>query len=87
MPPENVLSGQLVTIVISVSAVPEITAVQFSLPSESAQEPTHSAINVTSGNVTFEFSSVNRYNNGSYTINFTNAFGSGAVDFQLTVYC
>ena len=86
-PPDNVLSGQSAAINISIIAVPGITDVEVLLPSASAQAPSFSAVGVTSGTVTFEFSSVNRYNNGTYTVNFTNIFGSGAVDFQLTVYC
>ena len=87
VPPESVFSGQPATVVISIIAVPEIANVQVSLPSKSAQEPSHSAVGVTSDNVTFEFSSVNRSYDGAYTVNFTNAVGSGTVDFQLTVYC
>ena len=87
VPPENVLLGESATVVFSIAAVPKITDVQVLLPSESAQQPSHSSVGITSGNVTFEFSSVNRYNNGTYTVNFTNAVGSDTVDFQLTVFC
>ena len=81
VPPENVLFNESVSVVFSIAAVPEITDVQVLLPSKSAQQPSHSAVGVTSGNVTFEFSSVNRYNNGTYTVNFTNAVSSGTFDF------
>ena len=87
VPAENVLFGQSATLVISINALPEVTDVHIFLPSASAQESSFSAINVTSGNVSLEFSSVNRYNNGTYTVNFTNAVGSDTVDFQLTVFC
>ena len=87
MPAENVLSGQSTAVVISVEALPEITDVQIFLPSANAQKPSLSAEGVTNGNVTLNFSSVNRYNNGAHTVNFTNAVGSGTVDIQLTVYC
>ena len=88
MPPaDNILLGQTATVIISVSAFPEITDVHVFLPNASAQEPSFSAVGVTSGNVTLQFSSVNRYNNGMYTVNFTNAIGTGTAEFQLTVYC
>ena len=87
VPAENVLSGQSATLVISISALPEVTDVHVFPPSASAQEPSLSSIDVTSGNISLEFSSVNRYNNGTYTVNFINAVGSGTVDFQLTVFC
>ena len=87
VPPENVLSGEPASVVISISAVPAIADVQVLLPSTSAQQPSFPAVGVTSDNVTLEFPSVNRYNDGTYTVNVTNAVGSGTVDFQLIVYC
>ena len=86
VPPENVVSNQSAAVVISISAVPAITDVQVFPPSESVPQPLHSAVNVTSDNVNFEFHLVDRYYNGTYTVNFTNAVGSSTVDFQLTVY-
>ena len=83
--PKNVRSGEQATVVVSVSAFPEVTGVTFlSLPSESAQEPTRS---IASDNVTFEFASVDRYSNGNYTVNLTSAVVSTTIEFQLTVYC
>ena len=87
VPPDSMLSGQSATVIISISAVPEITDVEVLLPSASAQKPSFSAVGVTSGNVTLEFPLVNRYYNGTYIVNFTNAIGNGTADFQLTVYC
>ena len=87
MPAENVLSGQSTAVVISVDALPEITDVQVFLPSANARTPSLSAEGVTYGNVTLNFFSVNCYNNGAHTVNFTNAVGSGTINIQLTVYC
>ena len=87
VPAENVLSGQSIAVVISVDALPEVTDVRVFLPSANAQKPSLSTEGVTHGNVTLNFSSVNRYNNGPHTVNFTNAVGSGTVDIPLTVSC
>ena len=87
VPAENVLSGQLTAVVLSVDALPEVTDVQIFVPSANAKKPSLSAEGVTYGNITLTFSSVNRYNNGTHTVIFTNAVGSGTVDIQLTVYC
>ena len=84
--PENVLDGQTATVVAFIDAVPGISNVMVSQPSPGAQEPS-STVDGVSGNVTLEFSSVNRYNNGTYTANFTNAIGTDTAEFQLIVYC
>ena len=87
VPAANVPFGGSAEVVISVEALPAVTDVQFTLPSEQAGVPSHNAIGVTSGNVTLTFTSVDRYYNGMYTANVTNDAGSGMVDFELTVYC
>ena len=87
VPAANVESGEMAEVVISVEALPAVTDVQFTLPSEDAGVPSHNAIGVTSGNVTLTFTSVNRYNNGMYTASVTNDVGFDTVDFELTVYC
>ena len=87
VPAAAVLSGGSAEVVISVEALPGVTDVRFTLPSEQAKDPSHNAMGVTSGNVALTFTTVNRYYNGNYTAIVTNAVGSGTVDFELTVYC
>ena len=86
MPAANTVSGEPAVVVLSVDALPEVTGVQFTLPSARAEDPSLSASGVTSGDVTLTFSSVDRQYNGMYTANFTNNVGFGTVDFELTVY-
>ena len=61
--------NQLTIVIIFISAVLGIT--------ENHPVQVHKGLH--SDNVTLEFSSVNRYNNVTYTVNFTSAIGYGLV--------
>lgn len=82
----SVIESNSTTFSVEVDAYPFPDSVAITTPSQYAVAP-YTTLNETAGSAMIIFTTLTRFNTGSYSVTMNNSVGSSSVVFDIEVYC